>query len=1138
LQVANKKILSICFLLILFSGNLYSQEHYYYFGKKIDLQKRSDRIAIVVNTGIYAKEYLDRQVKSLVFGGDTIKSTDNFYLISFPADKSFSRIQSYADIFSRRKDIIKFTTYTYFGESRKVTQIPTDEFIVRLRSIKDRASLDLLNELYNVRIIGPVSDERGFLLKTNDGVGKNALELSDIYFNSGYFEYAEPNFLIPVQGFFNWTPNDPMYSVQWTLNNTGQSITTAGYTAYGDVTTNNGIPGADMSISKAWDIVRGNNSVTIGVFDTGVDSIHPDLAPNLITGYNAYANTNTVSTDPGSHGTCTLGLIGARSNNNVGVAGICGGDNTANSNCKMMSFRLVDNAGNFTSNVNIARAFDTARVRGIHVSSNSWGGGSANTTLTNAINNCANNGRSGRGTVILFSSGNDAKNPPSYPSYLSTVICVGASTANDQSKYSGSGNQFWWGGNYGEDANGDLDCVAPTICPTTDISGTGGYATGDYESNFNGTSCACPNAAGVAGLIFCVNPTFTSSQVKDYLLRGCDKLDNVYYNYTKTYGKWNSYYGYGRVNAYNSVQLALGVDVTPPTIVHNNVNSDSSTYPTKINVIIKDQNGSGVPTTGSYQPRILYRWNKNNAGWSNFDSAYALSAGGDSSFAFQIPCVGRQTEVQYYIRAYDNSGNMAVFPRFANTSYPYTLGYFAIGYLTKVSSILTAWTAGDNAYSISSNFSFSSYTILNTWIKINLRHTYLADEEMLYIWSPSTDANNSRRQLIGTSFTAGASTGITSATVTDSASKFWKDGTQPFANGYYKGECTFRGFNGTNSNGNWKFVNLDAYAGDVPNFDSLRVTFLTTTGTVSSSARLDSEADSVCNFGDVIYGNTYQKDFYIKNVGNTTLTIGTTTFTGVYSTYFSLLSKPSSVNAGDSGKFTIQMALPGSLKKSGGNSFPDNFENAILNIETNDPSKLTFRVSLQTNSTTPVELISFSASTIKRDVELNWSTSSEINNYGFDIERADENLEFAKIGFASAKGKPGTGASYSFKDIKLNPGKYYYRLKQIDLNGNYKYYNLSGAIDVTLPKSFFVYQNYPNPFNPTTKIDFDIPAESNVVLKVFDISGREIKTLLSEKKSAGYYSVVFNAEAIASGVYFYRLQAGDFTSTKRMILIK
>jgi len=1131
------RIIFILIFVFLICASTLATDYYYYSGIKIDLQKRNDRAAVVVNTGVYMKGYIDAQIKSLMFGGDSLKSVDNFYLISFGTDKSISRVQSYINLFSSRPGLIKFATYTYYGDSRKVTQIPTDEFIVRLRHIKDKNRLDILNAQNNVHIVGPISDEKGFLLKTNDGVNKNALELSDIYFNTGIFEYAEPDFLIPAEGFFNWTPNDPLYPVQWALNNTGQSITTAGDAGYGDLASNNGIPNADMDVDKAWDIVKGNSSVIIGLFDTGVDSVHPDLAQNLITGYNAYANTNTVSTDPGSHGTCTMGIIGARSNNGLGVAGICGGDNTSNSSCKMMSFRLVDNAGNFTTNANIARAFDTARVRGIHVSSNSWGGGSPAAVLTNAINNCANNSRGGKGTVILFASGNDGKNPPEYPSYLATVVCVGASTANDQSKNTGTGNQFWWGGNYGEDANGDLDVVAPTICPTTDIHGSGGYSTDDYEYNFNGTSCACPNAAGVTGLIFCVNPNFTSAQVKDFLYRGCNKIDNVSYGYSKTYGKWNPYFGYGRVNAYNSVELALGVDVTPPSIVHDNVYSDSSTYPTKIIVKIRDQDGSGVPVSGANQPKIIYRWNKNGKGWSGFDSAFARTIAGDSSFTFKIPCVGRQTEIQYFIRAYDNTGNSTTFPRFANTLYPYTLCYYAIGNLGIVSNKLSNWTATDGYYSTSSTVTFSGTKILNTWVKINLRHTYLSDEEFLYIWSPNSDANNNRKQLFGYNFAAGVTTGIAGATVTDSSTKFWKDGTQPYANGFYKPEYILRGYNGTDANGNWQFVNLDASTPDVPYFDSLRISFLTMNGVVSSSARLDYDIDSICSF--IVGGGI--KDFYLKNVGNDILRINSTSFTGLYPSLFSLLASPVSINTGDSGKFTISMEWPLKSKFINGNDNTDEFEDAVLNIATNDPSKSTFRVSLQTPTAAPVELIAFSGTVIKRDVQLNWTTATETNNKGFEIQRAEviNGLpEYSKIGYVNGKGNSNTQTKYSFNDFKLKIGKYIYRLKQMDLNGNYKFYDLSGEIEISLPKKFSLSQNYPNPFNPATKIDFDIPYDCNVSIKIYDISGREIKNLLNEKKTAGYYTLDFNAGNISSGVCFYRIVADNFKEVKKMLVIK
>ncbi|MCX6165889.1 MAG: T9SS type A sorting domain-containing protein, partial [Ignavibacteriae bacterium] len=120
----------------------------------------------------------------------------------------------------------------------------------------------------------------------------------------------------------------------------------------------------------------------------------------------------------------------------------------------------------------------------------------------------------------------------------------------------------------------------------------------------------------------------------------------------------------------------------------------------------------------------------------------------------------------------------------------------------------------------------------------------------------------------------------------------------------------------------------------------------------------------------------------------------------------------------------------------------------------------------------------------------------------------------------------------------LKTGKYNYRLKQIDLNGNYEFYNLQNEIVISLPKKFSISQNYPNPFNPVTKIDFDLPNDCNVSIKLYDITGREIKTLLNERKNAGYYTIDFTANNIASGVYFYRIVAGSYSEIKKMVLIK
>ena len=185
----------------------------------------------------------------------------------------------------------------------------------------------------------------------------------------------------------------------------------------------------------------------------------------------------------------------------------------------------------------------------------------------------------------------------------------------------------------------------------------------------------------------------------------------------------------------------------------------------------------------------------------------------------------------------------------------------------------------------------------------------------------------------------------------------------------------------------------------------------------------------------------------------------------------------------------------------------------------------------------PVELSSFTSTVNNRDVTLNWTTSSEVNNSGFDIERSSNGV-WSKIGNVNGNGNSTVNQNYSFTDRNLASGNYSYRLKQIDFNGNFEYFNLSGEVVIGIPAEFRLSQNYPNPFNPSTTISFDIPVDGKVSLKLFDMSGKEISTLVNEVKTAGYYSVNFNASNLTSGIYFYSIQAGDFTATKKMMLVK
>ncbi|MDH3268744.1 MAG: S8 family serine peptidase, partial [Ignavibacteria bacterium] len=186
----------------------------------------------------------------------------------------------------------------------------------------------------------------------------------------------------------------------------------------------------------------------------------------------------------------------------------------------------------------------------------------------------------------------------------------------------------------------------------------------------------------------------------------------------------------------------------------------------------------------------------------------------------------------------------------------------------------------------------------------------------------------------------------------------------------------------------------------------------------------------------------------------------------------------------------------------------------------------------------PVELVSFNYELLKRTVKLNWITATEINNSGFSVERKTPRDErWDEVGFVPGSGTTTEYRSYNFIDESVIPGNYNYRLKQIDYNGQYEY---SNEIEVVLssPDKFSLEQNYPNPFNPSTIIQYAIGSKQFVQLKVFDVLGNEIITLVDEEKSVGTYRVKFSAKGLSTGIYFYKLQAGSFVDIKKMILLR
>ena len=214
--------------------------------------------------------------------------------------------------------------------------------------------------------------------------------------------------------------------------------------------------------------------------------------------------------------------------------------------------------------------------------------------------------------------------------------------------------------------------------------------------------------------------------------------------------------------------------------------------------------------------------------------------------------------------------------------------------------------------------------------------------------------------------------------------------------------------------------------------------------------------------------------------------------------------------------------------------------NYLFSDEKNNVHKLTFD-SVWTGSVLPVELANFKGKVNGKVVSLSWNTLMEIGTVSFQIEKQNKN-EWVKIGEVKAIGNSNSLKSYSFSDNNSQPGKLSYRLKILNLNGKFNYSNLI-TIDLSTPLVFAVSQNYPNPFNPSTTISYQIPKTGLVNITIYDIRGREIKTLLNSSQEPGNYNQIWNGVnnsgyRVSSGVYFYRIKYNSASFIKKMLLVK
>ncbi len=385
-----------------------------------------------------------------------------------------------------------------------------------------------------------------FVLTTNNNDNKNLIAI-------------EPSFIRLIESCSAVEFDDEYYPNQWALDENHY---------------------ANINIQKAWEITKGEN-IRVAVFDTGVQKNHPDLVDNIYGGFDAtgYHTGGNPYNSLDNHGTTCAGIIGAKGNNSIGIVGVAPAT-------KIIPVKRSVSLGMISISTDCKYAFCLVYALNIgsRIFSNSWGSyGSLSKCMKYNINFCTNRPFNGKGCIFVFASGNDDENSVVSPSSMKNVLSVGAMSPCGERKSLQSCDGKNWGSNYGW----NLNLVAPGVgIYTTDRTGNDGYTNSDYDTAFGGTSAACPFVAGVAALVLSVNPNLTQSEVRYIIESTCQKIQPENNPTAYTYanipehpnGTWNNEMGYGLVDAYKAVSLALAMacNTDNSTLLNGEITSNTT----------------------------------------------------------------------------------------------------------------------------------------------------------------------------------------------------------------------------------------------------------------------------------------------------------------------------------------------------------------------------------------------------------------------------------------------------------------------------------------------------------------------------------------------------------------------------------
>lgn len=660
-----KKIILVL-LATLFVFSMYSQKVFIYGnnGEKVYLSKIDSVVLIKFKKNLIRESRL-KIIQKINAKTDFEKlSKINHQLVIIDKGRKF-------DSAIIKNDSIVFVNQSLLSSEGDI-QIPTEKILVKIKQPYqlDDIMIKLSIRYASVKRLG--YDKDSYVIELENG---ESIEIANKLFESGFFDYAQPSFTRLMH-----TMDNPFYSSQWGLNNTGQ---------YGGSSIN------DINAPEAWATTTGNSNIKIALIDQGVDLTHPDLSGNLLAGYDATvgapggANGSFSGND--SHGTACAGII-VGVDNNIGIKGVA-------PSCKLIPIRIsyidVNGLEVWNDDWTVDAINHAWSGSGADILSCSWGasGGSGPIAVNNEINAALTQGRANKGCVVIFAAGNNNSSVSWPANSNSSIISVGAMSPCGERKRSSSSlsevnlgvntdpqgvscdGEKWWGSSYGN----QLDLVAPGVkIYTTDLQGTAGYnkgtgTNGNYNASFNGTSSATPHVAGVAALILSINPFLTQSQVCNIIESTCTKVGN--YNYSTTSGRnngtWNNEVGYGLINAFAAVQAVPKITISGPTQVCGQATYSINNLPAGATVVWSSSNTSVATVAGSGSTATLTK-NISN-GSTTLSAIINESVTITKSIWVGAPIVSKVSGLSYCLLGSSSDYYASIDPLANTTSYSWTL---------------------------------------------------------------------------------------------------------------------------------------------------------------------------------------------------------------------------------------------------------------------------------------------------------------------------------------------------------------------------------------------------------------------------------------------------------------------------------